>query len=117
MVFFIIAQSILISLRLQQGSGFTPKEPKSDREVYMESFVKLELSGAKVSSAIIITTALNEKSLIKKRLGTMSRWSEFCELKFKDIQQTPNRKLAIRCNFSNMNQFDTGKALPISENC
>ena len=51
------------------------------------------------------------------RLGyeTMRRRSELCAFKFEDICQAPNRKPAIRLNFSKTDQFGTGKILPISQ--
>ena len=51
------------------------------------------------------------------RLGyeTMRRRSELCAFKFEDVCQAPNRKPAIRLNFSKTDQFGTGKILPISQ--
>jgi len=51
------------------------------------------------------------------RLGyeTMRRRSELCAFKFEDICQAPNRKPAIRLNFSKTDQFGQGKMLPISQ--
>ena len=51
------------------------------------------------------------------RLGyeTMRRRSELCAFKFQDICQAPNKKPAIRLNFSKTDQFGTGKILPISQ--
>ena len=50
------------------------------------------------------------------RLGyeTMRRRSELCAFKFQDICQAPNKKPAIRLNFSKTDQFGTRKILPIS---
>ena len=45
----------------------------------------------------------------------MRRRSELCAFKFEDICQAPNRKPAIRLNFSKTDQFGTGKILPISQ--
>ena len=45
----------------------------------------------------------------------MRRRSELCAFKFEDIYQAPNRKPAIKLNFSKTDQFGTGKILPISQ--
>ena len=45
----------------------------------------------------------------------MRRRSELCAFKFEDIGQAPNKKPAIKLNFSKKDQFGTGKTLPISK--
>jgi len=45
----------------------------------------------------------------------MRRRSELCAFKFEDICQAPNRKPAVRLNFSKANQFGTEKILLISQ--
>jgi integrase len=45
----------------------------------------------------------------------MRRRSELCAFKFEDICQAPNKKPAIRLNFSKTDQFGAGKILPISQ--
>ena len=45
----------------------------------------------------------------------MRRRSELCAFRFEDICQAPNRKPAIRLNFSKADQFGTGKKLSISQ--
>ena len=57
------------------------------------------------------------RNKVPLRLGyeTMRRRSELCAFKFEDICQAPNRKPAIRLNFSKTDQYETGKMLPISQ--
>ena len=45
----------------------------------------------------------------------MRRRSELCAFRFEDVCQAPNRKPAIKLNFSKTDQFGTGKILPISQ--
>ena len=45
----------------------------------------------------------------------MRRRSELCAFKFEDIWQAPNKKPAIRLNFSKTDQFGTETVLPISQ--
>jgi integrase len=58
---------------------------------------------------------LRNKVLLRLGYETMRRRSELCAFKFEDICQAPNRKPAIRLNFSKTDQFGTGKILPISQ--
>tara|TARA_B100000767_G_scaffold268682_1_gene289348 strand:- start:128 stop:382 length:255 start_codon:yes stop_codon:yes gene_type:complete len=51
---------------------------------------------------------LRNKVLIRLGYGTMRHRSELCAFKFEDIYQEPNRKLAIRLNFSKTDQFGAG---------
>ncbi len=57
---------------------------------------------------------LRNKVLLRLGYETMRRRSELCAFKFEDICQAPNKKPAIRLNFSKTDQFGTGKILPIS---
>ena len=59
--------------------------------------------------------SLRNKVLLRLGYETMRRRSELCALKFEDICQAPNKKPAIRLNFSKTDQFGTGKILPISK--
>ncbi|MFL2495284.1 MAG: tyrosine-type recombinase/integrase [Porticoccaceae bacterium] len=58
---------------------------------------------------------LRNKVLLRLGYETMRRRSELCAFKFEDVCQAPNRKPAIRLNFSKTDQFGTGKILPISQ--
>ena len=58
---------------------------------------------------------LRNQVLLRLGYETMRRRSELCAFKFEDICQAPNKKLAIRLNFSKTDQFGTGKILPISQ--
>jgi len=58
---------------------------------------------------------LRNKVLLRLGYETMRRRSELCAFKFEDICQAPNKKPAIRLNFSKTDQFGTGKILPISQ--
>jgi integrase len=58
---------------------------------------------------------LRNQVLLKLGYETMRRRSELCAFKFEDIRQAPNKKPAIRLNFSKTDQFGTGKILPISQ--
>ena len=58
---------------------------------------------------------LRNQVLLRLGYETMRRRSELCALKFEDICQAPNKKPAIRLNFSKTDQFGTGKILPISQ--
>ena len=57
---------------------------------------------------------LRNKVLLRLGYETMRRRSELCAFKFENIRQAPNKKPAIRLNFSKTDQFGTGKILPIS---
>jgi len=57
---------------------------------------------------------LRNQVLLGLGYETMRRRSELYAFKFEDICQAPNRKPAIRLNFSKTDQFGTGKILPIS---
>ena len=61
------------------------------------------------------TRGLRNQVLLRLGYETMRRRSELCAFKFEDICQAPNRKPAIRLNFSKTDQFGTGKILPISQ--
>jgi site-specific recombinase XerD len=58
---------------------------------------------------------LRNKVLLTLGYETMRRRSELCVFKVEDICQTPNRKPAIKLNFSKTDQYGAGKVLPISE--
>jgi site-specific recombinase XerD len=58
---------------------------------------------------------LRNQVLLRLGYETMRRRSELCAFKFEDICQAPNKKPAIRLNFSKTDQFGTGKILPISQ--
>jgi len=58
---------------------------------------------------------LRNQVLLRLGYETMRRRSELCAFKFEDICQAPNRKPAIKLNFSKTDQFGTGKILPISQ--
>ena len=58
---------------------------------------------------------IRNQVLLSLGYETMRRRSELCAFKFEDICQAPNRKPAIRLNFSKTDQFGTGKILPISQ--
>jgi site-specific recombinase XerD len=58
---------------------------------------------------------LRNQVLLRLGYETMRRRSELCAFKFEDIRQVPNKKPAIRLNFSKTDQFGTGKILPISQ--
>ena len=58
---------------------------------------------------------LRNQVLLRLGYETMRRRSELCAFKFEDICQAPNRKPAIRLNFSKTDQFGAGKILPISQ--
>ena len=58
--------------------------------------------------------SLRNQVLLRLGYETMRRRSELCAFKFEDICQAPNKKPAIRLNFSKTDQFGTGKILPIS---
>jgi site-specific recombinase XerD len=58
---------------------------------------------------------LRNQVLLRLGYETMRRRSELCAFKFEDIYQAPNKKPAIRLNFSKTDQFGTGKILPISQ--
>ena len=58
---------------------------------------------------------LRNKVLLRLGYETMRRRSELCAFKFEDICQAPNKKPAIKLNFSKTDQFGTGKILPISQ--
>ncbi|MDC0953282.1 tyrosine-type recombinase/integrase [Porticoccaceae bacterium] len=59
--------------------------------------------------------ALRNQVLLRLGYETMRRRSELCAFKFEDIYQAPNKKPAIRLNFSKTDQFGAGKILPISQ--
>ena len=61
------------------------------------------------------TMGIRNQVLLWLGYETMRRRSELWALKFEDICQAPNRKPAIRLNFSKTDQFGTGKILPISQ--
>jgi site-specific recombinase XerD len=58
---------------------------------------------------------LRNQVLLRLGYETIRRRSELCAFKFEDICQAPNRKPAIRLNFSKTDQFGAGKILPISQ--
>ena len=58
---------------------------------------------------------LRNQVLLRLSYETIRRRSELCTFKFEDICQAPNRKPAIKLNFSKTDQFGTGKILPISQ--
>jgi len=58
---------------------------------------------------------LRNQVLLRIGYETMRRRSELCAFKFEDICQAPNKKPAIRLNFSKTDQFGAGKILPISQ--
>ena len=58
---------------------------------------------------------LRNQVLLRLGYETMRRRSELCAFKFEDICQAPNKKPAIRLNFSKTDQFGAGKILPISQ--
>ena len=58
---------------------------------------------------------LRNQVLLRLGYETMRRRSELCAFRFEDICLAPNRKPAIRLNFSKTDQFGTGKILPISQ--
>ncbi|MDC1329526.1 tyrosine-type recombinase/integrase [Pseudomonadales bacterium] len=58
---------------------------------------------------------LRNQVLLRLGYETMRRRSELCAFKFEDVCQAPNKKPAIKLNFSKTDQFGTGKILPISQ--
>ena len=58
---------------------------------------------------------LRNQVLLRLGYETMRRRSELCAFKFEDMCQAPNKKPAIRLNFSKTDQYGAGKLLSISE--
>lgn len=63
------------------------------------------------------TNVIGVRNQVLLRLGyeTMRRRSELCTFKFDDIDQAPNGKPILKLNFSENDQFGTGKILTISK--
>ena len=100
----------LSSNRLAKNIGVTPA--RINEIVRSRRGITAETAPSNCDNSI---RGLRNQVLLRLDYETIRRRSELCAFKFEDICQPPNRKPAIRLNFSKTDQFRTGKILPISQ--
>ena len=96
--------------RLAKNIGVTPA--RINEIVRSRRGITAETAPSNCGNSI---RGLRNQVLLRLGYETIRRRSELCAFKFEDICQPPNRKPAIRLNFSKTDQFRTGKILPISQ--